>query len=70
MERAYALAPANTEIRFWHAGMLTMFGDPRGRPELDAFFAAHPDWREFVRRLVAAGVVPDSPEIAEITTPH
>lgn len=68
MDRAFSLAPDNTEIRFWHAGMRSMFGDPRGRPELDAFFAAHPDWREFVRRLVAAGVVPDSPEIKEITT--
>ena len=45
-----------------------MFGDPRGRPELDAFLAARPDWREFVRRLVAAGVVPDTPEVREITT--
>jgi uncharacterized Ntn-hydrolase superfamily protein len=67
MERAYELAPDNTEIRFWHAGLLTMFGDPRGRPELDAFFVSHPDWREFVRRLVNAGIIPDSPEIAEIT---
>jgi uncharacterized Ntn-hydrolase superfamily protein len=67
MDRAFALAPGNTEIRFWHAGMRSMFGDPRGRPELDTFFAAHPDWREFVRRLVAAGIVPDSPEIKEIT---
>jgi len=67
MDRAFALAPDNTEVRFWHAGMRSMFGDPRGRPELDAFFAAHPDWREFVRRLVAAGIVPDSPELQDIT---
>jgi uncharacterized Ntn-hydrolase superfamily protein len=67
VERAYALAPTNTEVNFWHAGMLTMFGDPRGRPELDAFLATRPDWREFVRRLVAAGVVPDTPEVQEIT---
>jgi hypothetical protein len=69
VERAFALAPENTEVNFWRAGMLTMFGDPRGRPALDAFLAARPDWREFVRRLVAAGVVPDSPEIREITAP-
>ncbi len=67
IERAYAIAPTNTEISFWHAGLLTMFGDPRGRPELDAFLAERPDWREFVRRLVAAGVVPDTPEMAQIT---
>ena len=67
IDRAFALAPDNTEIRFWRAGMRTMFGDPRGRPELDTFFAAHPDWREYVRRLVAAGIVPDSPAIQAIT---
>ena len=69
MERARSLAPDNTEIRFWHAGMLMMFRDPKGRPQLDAFFAAHPDWREYLGRLVAAGVVPDSPEVREITAP-
>jgi uncharacterized Ntn-hydrolase superfamily protein len=68
IERAYALAPDNTEIRFWHAGLLALFGDPRGRPELDEFFVTHPDWRELVRRFVAAGVIPDSPLTAEITT--
>jgi uncharacterized Ntn-hydrolase superfamily protein len=67
VERAFALAPENTEIRFWHAGMLSMFGEARGRPELDAFFASYPAWREFVRRLVASGVIPDSPEIKAIT---
>jgi uncharacterized Ntn-hydrolase superfamily protein len=67
IDRAHALAPENTEITFWHAGLLTMFGDPRGRPELDAFLAARPDWRELIRRLVAAGIVPATPEIAEIT---
>jgi uncharacterized Ntn-hydrolase superfamily protein len=69
IERAHAIAPANTEVTFWHAAMLNLFGDPRGRPEIDAFLGAHPDWREFIRRLVAAGVVPDSPEIQDITTP-
>jgi uncharacterized Ntn-hydrolase superfamily protein len=68
IDRAFALAPDNTEIRFWRGGLRMMFGDPRGRPELDTFFAAHPDWREFVRRLVAAGIVPDSPDIQAITT--
>jgi len=66
LDRAFALAPDNTEINFWRASMRTMFGDPQGRPDLDAFFIAHPTWREFVGRLVAAGVVPDTAEIAEI----
>jgi uncharacterized Ntn-hydrolase superfamily protein len=68
IDRASALAPDNTEIRFWRAALRSMFGDARGRPELDAFFAEHPDWRELVRRLVAAGVIPDTPQIRELTT--
>jgi uncharacterized Ntn-hydrolase superfamily protein len=67
IERAYAIAPENTEVRFFRAAMLTMFGDPHGRPALDAFLAARPEWREFIRRMVAAGVIPDSLEITEIT---
>jgi len=66
IERAYAIAPANTEVTFFRAAMLTMFGDPRGRPDLDAFLAARPDWREYIRRMVAAGVIPETPETSEI----
>ncbi len=68
IERAYAIAPANTEVNFYRAAIFTLFGDPRGRPDLDAFLTAHPDWREYIRRLVAAGLVPETPEIIEITT--
>jgi uncharacterized Ntn-hydrolase superfamily protein len=67
MNRALALAPENVEVNFWHAGLFTMFGDPEGRPALDAFLEARPEWRELIRRLVAAGVVPETPEITEIT---
>jgi uncharacterized Ntn-hydrolase superfamily protein len=67
IERAYAIAPENTEVAFWHAGLLTIFGDPTGRPELDAFLAARPEWRELIRRFVAAGLIPESPEITQIT---
>ena len=66
LERAHELAPDSTEIRFWRAGLLTMFGDARGRPELDALFAANPGWRDLIPRLVAAGVVPGGPEIVEL----
>jgi uncharacterized Ntn-hydrolase superfamily protein len=62
-ERAYDLAPGNTEVRFWHGAMRAMFGDPGGAAEVDAFFAEHPAWREYVGRLVAAGVAPDTPEV-------
>jgi uncharacterized Ntn-hydrolase superfamily protein len=68
IDRAYAIAPANTEVTFFRAAMLTMFGDPRGRPDLDAFLLARPDWREFIRRMVAAGVIPETPAITDITT--
>src|SRR5947208_545466 len=47
IERAYELAPASTEIRFWRASLLAMFGDPRSQAEVDAVIATNPDWGEF-----------------------
>ena len=67
-EIAIELAPDSSEIRFWRAGLLTMFGDPRGRADLDASFAANPGWRELIPRLVAVGVIPDAPGIVELLT--
>ena len=45
-----------------------MSGNPAGRPMLDALFEANPGWRELVHRLVAAGVIPDLPGIADLLT--
>jgi len=66
MERAYALAPASTEIRFWRASLLAMFGDPRSLGEVDAVLATNPDWGEFIARLVTAGVIPEIPELTAL----
>ena len=66
MERAYALAPASTEIRFWRASLLAMFGDPRAEAEVDAVLATNPDWGEFIARLVTAGVIPEIPELTAL----
>ena len=32
VERAYELAPANTEVTFWHGAMLNLFGGEGGSP--------------------------------------
>jgi uncharacterized Ntn-hydrolase superfamily protein len=68
LEQALELAPDSSEIRFWLGGLLTMSGNPAGRPMLDELFAANPGWRELVHRLVAAGVLPDVPGIADLLT--
>jgi hypothetical protein len=68
LEQALELAPESTEIRFWLGGLLTLAGNPDGRPMLDALFAANPGWRDLIHRLVAAGVLPDLPGIADLLT--
>jgi uncharacterized Ntn-hydrolase superfamily protein len=68
LERALTFAPDNDEIQFWYGGLLTVFGDPRGRPLLDRLYATNPGWRELVPRLVAAGVIPDLPGVVERLT--
>lgn len=68
LEQALELAPDSSEIRFWLGGLLTLVGNPGGRPMLDALFVANPGWRELVPRLVTAGVIPDLPGIAELLT--
>ena len=68
LEHARELAPGSTEIRFRLAGMLTMMGDPRGRPMLDALYAEEPGWRELIPRMAAVGRLPDVPGIVETLT--
>ena len=50
------------------AAMLTMSGDPRGRPMLDAVYAENPGWRELIGRLAAVGTLPDVPGLVEMLT--
>lgn len=68
LDLAHERAPGSTEIRFWRAVLLTMFGDPRGRGELDALFSVNPGWRELIPRLVASGTIPDTPGVIELLT--
>lgn len=71
--REYAAAEAmvpdratNGEMVFWHAVMLVNAG--RVEESLPLFrraFAVDPSWRELVRRLPAAGQLPDDPKVIE-----
>jgi len=65
LEHALELAPNSREIRFRLAASLTLFGDPRGRPMLDAIYAENEGWRQLIPRLAAAGQLPDFPGVAE-----
>jgi uncharacterized Ntn-hydrolase superfamily protein len=62
---------ANPELRFWNALHLATTGDvPGARVLLDPIYAADDRWRELVRRLPAAGQLPDDPELlAALTEP-
>jgi len=68
LEHARELAPNSTEIRFRLAATLTMFGDARGRPMLDAVYAQNDGWRALIPRLAAVGQHPDLPGIVETLT--
>jgi len=68
LERALALAPTSSEIRFRLAAALSLFGDPRGRPLLDEMYTQNPGWRELIPRLAAVGMLPDFPGVVELLT--
>lgn len=63
-ERAHAAAPDNLEIAFWLG--LALAGSGRveeGRAHIRRACAAEPGWDELIRRLPAAGLLPDDPEL-------
>ena len=63
-ERARAAAPDNLEIEFWLG--LSLAGSGRveeGREHVRRAFAANDGWAELLRRLPAAGLMPDDPEL-------
>jgi uncharacterized Ntn-hydrolase superfamily protein len=63
-ERAHAAAPDNLEIEFWLG--LALAGSGRieeGRPHIERACAADPGWGELIRRLPAAGLLPDDAEL-------
>jgi uncharacterized Ntn-hydrolase superfamily protein len=55
-----------------HALVLTLTGSvPRARERLECCYRLHEGWRELIRRLAAAGLLPDDPAvIAALTAPH
>jgi uncharacterized Ntn-hydrolase superfamily protein len=59
----------NPELRFWKALHLATTGDvPGARALLDPIYAADDRWRELVRRLPAAGQLPDDPALLAALT--
>ena len=61
---------ANPELRFWRAlNLATAQGDvAQARTILDAIYAEDERWRELLRRLPAAGNLPDDPALLAALT--
>lgn len=71
--RAYSaageLVPGNHETIFWHAVTLAAAGrEDEAMPLFARAFEMWPLWRELVRRLPAAGLLPGDPELMERIT--
>jgi uncharacterized Ntn-hydrolase superfamily protein len=65
-EMAAQLAPEIVELSFWHGMALLSAGRlEEAKPILADVFAKEPIWREMVRRLPAAGLLPDDPKLLE-----
>ncbi len=63
------LVPDNHETIFWHAVTLAAAGrETEAMPLFARAFDLWPLWRELVRRLPAAGLLPDDPELMERIT--
>jgi uncharacterized Ntn-hydrolase superfamily protein len=63
-ERAHAAAPDNLEIGFWLGLALAASGRvEEGRAHIRRACAADRGWDELIRRLPAAGLLPDDPEL-------
>jgi uncharacterized Ntn-hydrolase superfamily protein len=63
-EAAHRLAADNLELTFWYA--LALAGNGREDEAVRLLrrpFAAHPGWVELLKRLPAAGLMPDDPEL-------
>ncbi len=63
-ERAHAAAPDNTEITFWFGLALGGCGRvEEGREHIRRVSEQNDGWAELLRRLPAAGLMPDDPEL-------
>lgn len=59
----------NPELAFWQAVTMAAAGQAAAAlPLLGRAFAADPGWRELLRRLPAAGMFPDDPELLATLT--
>ena len=64
--KAAELAPEIMELPFWHAVTLASAGKIEEAKEIFAdVFLKEPQWRELVRRLPAAGFLPDDADLIE-----
>ncbi len=70
MDRASQLAPDNDQVAFRRGGSLMAVGRvEEGRAELQRARAANPRWPIFLRRLAAAGFLPDDPGFLDAMFP-
>jgi uncharacterized Ntn-hydrolase superfamily protein len=61
---ARAQRPENPELAFWHGVALAGTGrEAEARDALAEAFRAGDQWRELIRRLPAAGLLPDDPDL-------
>jgi uncharacterized Ntn-hydrolase superfamily protein len=69
-ELANAAVPDNLEFVFWRGVTLAAAGRvDEARQMLDRAYAAHDGWAELLRRLQAAGLMPDDPELMRSLLP-
>ncbi len=68
-EAAQQAMTANPELKFWHAVALA-FKDrvDEAMPLFKEVFEADPNWAELLRRLPAAGLVPDDKKLIALVT--
>jgi uncharacterized Ntn-hydrolase superfamily protein len=65
-EAAHEAQPGNPELAFWHGVALAGSGrEDEARGLLGEAFRAGEGWRELLRRLPAAGLLPDDPALVE-----
>jgi uncharacterized Ntn-hydrolase superfamily protein len=70
-EEAEAAAPGNMEPVFWRGVTLAAAGRvDEARPVLARAFEAHEGWRELLRRLPVAGLLPDDPQLLRSLMPE
>ena len=65
-QSAAELAPDMDELPFWHALTLADLGRmDEAAPIFEAVFQGNPNWAELVKRLPAAGLLRDDPELLQ-----